>query len=192
MWRCYSLLTLQIWHYAELLFTPASRWRWCTVTSAGVMFTPSCVPHTSAEHKAKSDELFRCGGRVPGPRHSVDTKPALGLLSAIWLSQSGLSLWWCSASTEGEREGEVSKGAFQVPEPNLCCRPFIHNQSDVSRGRMTAVTPENTLYLKWTSNKRWLWCGPAYQARLGWHLWTEINTFSFIYTLHSMHSQVFD
>lgn len=48
--------------------------------------------HTSLEFGAKSDEPFKRGGRMPEPQHSVDMKPALGLLPAIWLSQSVLAL----------------------------------------------------------------------------------------------------
>lgn len=43
-------------------------------------------------YRAKSDEPFKWGGRVPEPRHRVDMKPSLGLLPAIWLSQSVLAL----------------------------------------------------------------------------------------------------
>ncbi len=59
---------------------------------------------------------------MPARRHTVDMKPALGLLPAIWLSQSGLALLVQGQQRGGERqtarEGDrnVSKEVLQVCE----------------------------------------------------------------------------
>ncbi len=46
---------------------------------------------------------------MPEPRHSVDMKPALGLLPAIWLSQSVLSLLVQGQQRGGERHRETER-----------------------------------------------------------------------------------
>lgn len=77
---------------------------------------------------------------MPEPRHSVDMESALGLLPAIWLSQSVLALLvQCQQRREREtlrerkKERELSKGAFQVSELTCSILPSCFT-SQVSGG----------------------------------------------------------
>lgn len=76
---------------------------WCDATMPTtdpvVIITPLSLPTLATGQHTRTlththtvvlvtDQPFRLHGRVPGPCESMDAKPALGLLSTIWRSQS--------------------------------------------------------------------------------------------------------